>query len=88
MKQKRTDLQKARKRKGWSQNRMAQALGVSLRTYQNYEYCERSLSLETADEISKILEISIDALLVRNSTTPPNEKIRRSEATRQGVVHR
>ena len=73
MKQKRVGLVAARKRKGWTQQHMANLLCVTLRTYQSYEYCESGLPFSTAEEIAKILEISLDELSLRKSSTNGGE---------------
>lgn len=49
-----------------SQKDMAKKLGISFRTYQNYELLtsnNREPDLETLCKISKILSVSIDELL-------------------------
>ncbi len=51
---------------GISQKEMAKMLGISYRTYQNYELTtsnNREPDLETLCKISKILHVSIDELL-------------------------
>lgn len=55
-------LQKMRKRKGLSQQQMADALGIKKRTYGSWERQEVSLSLEQAYDCAVILGCSIDAI--------------------------
>lgn len=55
-------LQKMRKRKGLSQQQMADALGIKKRTYGSWERQEVSLSLEQAYDCAVILGCSIDSI--------------------------
>ncbi|MBQ7884498.1 MAG: helix-turn-helix transcriptional regulator [Clostridia bacterium] len=60
------NLKEIRTQKGLSQKQMAELLGVSHRTYQNYELLDsnnREPDLEMLCKISKTLDISIDYLL-------------------------
>nr|WP_083520825.1 helix-turn-helix transcriptional regulator [Alicyclobacillus kakegawensis] len=65
-------LQSARKRKGLTQKQVADALGITLRSYQHYEYGERTPPLVKAMELARLLDLDIYELAGRNST-PNNE---------------
>ena len=60
-------LNKIRKSKGFTAQKMADLLSVSIRTYRNYESGHSSPSLETLIEIADILNVSIDYLLCRDA---------------------
>ncbi len=56
-------LQAFRNKKGLSQNVIAKALGVSMRTYQNYERGERSITKEFICAFCDHFDVSTDWLL-------------------------
>lgn len=68
MKSRKRLLQDARRAKHLTQQQVADLLGITLRSYQRYEYGERNISLEVAVRLSEILDISIYDLVGRNST--------------------
>jgi len=72
MKTIRTILQTARKKKGLTQQQVANKLGITLRSYQHYEYEERKIPLSIAAYLSILLDVNIYDLVVRNST--PNDE--------------
>ena len=45
-------LKELRKTKGISQDEVANALGITLRTYQNYEYGQREPNIEMINKIA------------------------------------
>lgn len=51
-------LQYQRKRKGLSQDDMAEKLGMSVHGYRKYEQCKRKLTIDTALKIVSILELN------------------------------
>ena len=53
-------LRETRKKCGFTQQNMADKLGISLNAYQKYEQAERSPSLECLVTIADIFDISID----------------------------
>jgi len=55
-------LQQMRKKAGFSQQQMADALGIKKRTYGSWERQEVSLSLEQAYDCAVVLGCSIDAI--------------------------
>ena len=59
-------LNQTRKSKGYTAQKMACMLSVSLRTYRNYESEHSYPSLETLVKIADILSVSTDYLLGRD----------------------
>jgi transcriptional regulator with XRE-family HTH domain len=57
------NLRAARKRKGLTQAKTAEAIGVSTHGYGNFENARRWPSLETLREICNVLDVSADTLL-------------------------
>ena len=60
-------LRFSRKKKNYTQQNMADFLGISLNAYQKYEQAERSPSLETLVKIADILDVSTDYHLGRDA---------------------
>ncbi len=60
-------LRERRKKCGFTQQQMADAINVQLRTYQFYESGDRSPSFDNLVKISDILNVSIDFLLGRDN---------------------
>lgn len=58
-------LKELRKKKGVSQEDVAKALGITLRTYQNYEYGQREPNIEMILKLSDYFKVSTDTLLGR-----------------------
>lgn len=59
-------LNQVRKTKGFTAQKMADLLSVSIRTYRNYESETSSPSLEALVKIADILNVSTDYLLCRD----------------------
>ncbi len=59
-------LNETRKAKGFTAQKMADQLGLALRSYQFYEGGRRSPSLDTLVKIADILNVSTDYLLCRD----------------------
>ncbi len=59
-------LRSSRMKSKYTQQNMADMLGISLNAYQKYEQAERSPSLECLVEIANILNVPIDYLLGRD----------------------
>ena len=59
-------LKQERNRKGYSGQKMADMLFISLRHYQRYESGENSPTLEGLVKIADILDVSTDYLLCRD----------------------
>ncbi len=59
-------LNQTRKSKGFTAQKMADQLGLALRSYQFYEAGKRSPSLNTLVQIADILNVSTDYLLCRD----------------------
>lgn len=66
-------LNETRKSKGFTAQRMADLLGLALRSYQFYESGKRSPSLDTLVKIADILEVSTDYLLCRDEFLKSHE---------------
>lgn len=64
-------LKELRKKKGASQEDAAKALGITLRTYQNYEYGQREPNIEMILKLSDYFNVSTDYLLGREPKTDP-----------------
>ena len=59
-------LRHMRLKRGFTQQRMADTLSMSLNTYQKYEQSERSPSFDTLVKLADLLQVSIDWLLGRD----------------------
>lgn len=59
-------LNETRKQKGFTAQKMADLLIVSLRTYRNYESGHSAPNLPTLVQIADILDVSTDYLLCRD----------------------
>lgn len=59
-------LREIRMKRKFTQQNMADQLGISLNAYQKYEQAERSPSLECLVKIADIFNISLDYLLCRD----------------------
>lgn len=66
-------LRQLRMNKKYTQQKMADALGISLNAYQKYEQAERSPSLDCLVAIADILEVSTDYLLCRDDFMKSHE---------------
>lgn len=60
-------LKELRKSKGVSQGEAANALGVSFRAYQNYEYEQREPNIEMLNKMADYFGTSVDKLLGREN---------------------
>lgn len=61
-----TRLRELRMKCAFTQQNMADKLGLSLNAYQKYEQKEREPSIDTLINIADILDVSIDFLLCRD----------------------
>ena len=61
-------LAEIRKSKKISQEQVATDLGITLRTYQNYEYGEREISAEALYKLANFYGVTTDYLLGRGTT--------------------
>lgn len=59
-------LKEIRKKSGYTQQNMADKLGITLNAYQKYEQAERFPSLDCLVNIADILNVSTDYLLCRD----------------------
>ena len=62
-------LNAVRKSKGFTAAQMAEALGIGLRSYRNYESAAREPSLDTLCSIADLLRVSTDYLLCRDEAS-------------------
>lgn len=60
-------LRQIRMENGFTQQKTADLLGITLRSYQKYEQGERSPSLDCLVKIADIFNVSLDYLLCRDS---------------------
>ena len=67
-------LKTIRKSSKFTQQTMADMLGISLNAYQKYEQAERSPSLETLVQIANIFDVSLDYLLCRDDFMDSHEE--------------
>lgn len=61
------NLKELRKKKNLSQSQVAEALGISLRAYQNYEYNQREPNIEMINKLADYFNVTVDKLLERNT---------------------
>lgn len=59
-------LRSSRMKNGYTQQNMADILGISLNAYQKYEQAERAPSLECLVKIADIFNVPTDYLLCRD----------------------
>lgn len=62
-------IKNLRKKKGYTQESFAQKIGISYRTYSGIESGVHSTSMETFVEISKILDTSLDYIILGKENT-------------------
>ncbi len=68
-------LKELRKQKGLSQEQVANALGISMRAYQNYEYGQREPNIEMINKLADFYEVTTDYLLGRPEAKPPENPV-------------
>ena len=74
------NIGKYRREKGFTQEELAKIIGVATGSMQNYELNKRKPNYETLNEISKVLEVSIDDLINGESSIYIN-RLNRNGAT-------
>lgn len=76
------NLRYLRKKNGLNQDNMKQILNISRQAYSNYERCERTPDLDTLVRLSRLYNVSIDDLILKNLRTSPSSfyGVRESEA--------
>lgn len=67
-----TRLREMRMKKKYTQQKMADALSLSLNAYQKYEQAERAPSFDCLVQIADILDVSTDYLLCRTDNPEVN----------------
>lgn len=65
-------LQRLRKSRGYSQQQIADELGISRQTYSNYELGKREANYETLRRLADYFHVSVDSLL--GTPAPSNEE--------------
>ena len=65
-------LIKLRTEQGFSQKEVAKAAGISVLTYQRYEYGQREPQLSTLVALADFYGISLDRLVGRDDPGPPS----------------
>lgn len=66
-------LRECRIKSKYTQQNIADMLGISLNAYQKYEQAERSPSLETLIKIADIFDVTTDYLLCRTGEESADE---------------
>lgn len=66
-------LRETRMKRGYTQQKMADSIGVALRSYQCYETGSRNPSLELLVQIANTLDVSTDYLLCRDEFMKSHE---------------
>lgn len=64
------NLKDLRKTRNLSQGQAAEALGISLRAYQNYEYGQREPNIEMINKLADFYGVTTDYLLGRDTGEP------------------
>lgn len=64
------NLKELRNKKNLSQSQAADALGISLRAYQNYEYGQREPNIEMIFKLADFYGVTTDYLLGRDTGEP------------------
>ena len=63
---------KMRYDRGLTQQKMAEVLVMSTRSYEDIEYCETELLLQRYDSVSFLLEIANNKILIKNHNNDTN----------------
>lgn len=74
-------LKEIRKSKNISQEQAANALGISVRAYQNYEYEQREPNIEMINKLADFYGVTTDYLLGREPLPNPLAVCEKDEAT-------
>lgn len=64
------NLKELRSKRNLSQIQVAEALGITLRTYQNYEYNQREPNIEMIKKLADFYGVTTDYLLGRDTGEP------------------
>ena len=78
-------LKEIRKAKGIGQDKVAEDLGISLRSYQNYEYGAREPNLEMLNKLADYFGVTVDYLLGREPAPDPFSEMNLSTEDEQEV---
>lgn len=64
------NIKDLRKKRNLSQGQAAEALGISMRAYQNYEYGQREPNIEMINKLADFYGVTTDYLLGRDTGEP------------------
>lgn len=65
-------LKKIREARGFSQEKLARAVGVALNTIQRWEYEQiKNVPLDVLDRLCEVLECGVEDLIVRETPEQP-----------------
>lgn len=68
-----TRLQRERKKRKWTQGYVAKVVGISLRSYQNYEYGKKGIGLNTANRLEDLFGLPARQLLALDESDPSDD---------------
>lgn len=91
VKESRKRIKELRKKKGYTQESFASEIGISHRTYSGIESGAHSTSIETLVEISKVLNVSLDYIILGKQDVGilngvPEEKRELAEKILKGIL--
>lgn len=75
MKEKYNKLRDIRKERNFTVKEVVTGTGIPMRTYQNYEYCEREIGADALRKLADFYGVSTDYLLGRPDAEPPVDPI-------------
>lgn len=75
MKEKYNKLKDIRKKRNLTVKEVVAGTGIPMRTYQNYEYCEREIGADALQKLADFYGVSTDYLLGRDTIEPPPDPI-------------
>jgi transcriptional regulator with XRE-family HTH domain len=71
-----TQLVRLRKQRGWTQQQLADALGLNLTQIKRYETSTSQPSLEALKKIALTLSVSLDSLVFSDAERGPDEALK------------
>lgn len=79
-------LKSIREERGYTIKKVCEETGIPSRTYQNYEYGERAVSVDTLEKLADFYKVSVDYLLGRVES-PETKKIEAVELFEEMPEH-